>query len=148
VTLRVADEPAPQRSQIAAVLTHDAQLRRVLCALKIEVEGVHDEDECDLRRNKRMRQTAIRLRPKELLDSPREGIEWLEGWPQPYQRKSPASPLSTRQARANRTMHASSWRDLSGITPEIAPSGPQQCRGVRSETSTGAGQGRSRAGRL
>jgi len=70
-----------------------AQVRRVLCALRIEVEGVHDEDECDLRRNKRVRQMAIRLRPQDLLDSPREGIEWLEDCPQPCQGKSPASPL-------------------------------------------------------
>jgi len=82
--------------------------RRVLYALRIEAEGIHDEDECDLRRNTRMRQTAIRLRPKVLLDRPREGIKWLEGCPQTSQRKSPASLLSTRQARANRTMHVSS----------------------------------------
>jgi len=57
------------------------------------VEGFDDEDECDLRPNNRMRQTAIRIRAKVQLDSPREGIKWLEDHTQPCQGKSTASPL-------------------------------------------------------
>src|ERR1700733_7079876 len=90
---------APPQSQVFP--------RGVQSVLRINVEGFDDEDEWYLRRNKGMPQAAIRLRSQDLLDIPREGITWLERFPQPCQEKSTACRPHARQAEANRTMHAS-----------------------------------------